>query len=99
MASLRREPMACRNVSRPSGVRVISTCGAPGRRAFFLFRVRFFPLLRIHPNHYCRHDQPFPGTKMTVAGMPYCRTCWLRASFEPHHGEEPTSWHVVKKPD
>ena len=29
MASLRREPMACRNVSRPSGVRVISTCGAP----------------------------------------------------------------------
>ena len=26
---LRREPMACRNVSRPSGVRVISTCGAP----------------------------------------------------------------------
>ncbi len=29
MASVRREPMACRNVSRPSGVRVISTCGAP----------------------------------------------------------------------
>jgi hypothetical protein len=29
MASLRREPMACRNVSRPSGVRTISTSGAP----------------------------------------------------------------------
>ena len=29
MVSLRREAMACRNVSRPSGVRVISTCGAP----------------------------------------------------------------------
>ena len=29
MAPLRREPMACRNVSRPSGVRVMSTCGAP----------------------------------------------------------------------
>jgi hypothetical protein len=27
--SVRREPMACRNVSRPSGVRTISTCGAP----------------------------------------------------------------------
>ena len=26
---LRREPRACRNVSRPSGVRTISTCGAP----------------------------------------------------------------------
>ena len=29
MAPLRREPRARRNVSRPSGVRVISTCGAP----------------------------------------------------------------------
>ena len=29
MAVLRREAMACRNVSRPSVVRVISTCGAP----------------------------------------------------------------------
>jgi hypothetical protein len=26
---LRREPMACKKVSRPSGVRTISTCGAP----------------------------------------------------------------------
>ena len=28
-AAFRREAMACRNVSRPSGVRVMSTCGAP----------------------------------------------------------------------
>ena len=34
MAALRREAMACRNVSRPSGVRVISTCGAPAFPSF-----------------------------------------------------------------
>jgi hypothetical protein len=28
-SALRREAMACRKVSRPSGVRTISTCGAP----------------------------------------------------------------------
>jgi hypothetical protein len=22
-----------------------------------------------------------------------------RASFEPHHGKDPTGWHVVLKPD
>ena len=33
MAPLRREPMAFRNVSRPSGVRTMSTCGAPAAAA------------------------------------------------------------------
>src|SRR5262249_49966843 len=33
--------------------------------------------------------------RLTVAGMPYSRTSRLHASFEPHHGKEPTGRHVV----
>ena len=45
MASLRREAMACRNVSRPSGVRTISTCGDPAVSCF-LWRAGFLRLVR-----------------------------------------------------
>jgi len=32
------------------------------------------PLVRVHPDHHCRHDQPLFWTQVTVAGMPYFRT-------------------------
>jgi hypothetical protein len=65
MASWRREAMACRSVSRPSGVRVISRCGAPA--AVFPSsspRVRAVVVLR----RRCGTDGPVQHVHRGLAG-------------------------------
>ena len=39
-------------------------------------------LVRIHPDHHCRHERP-PSLDagVTMAGMPYSRTCWPSRLF------------------
>jgi len=45
-------------------------------------------LVRIDPDHHCRHAQPSQNAGVTVAGMPYYSGLMgVRASFEPRHGK------------
>jgi hypothetical protein len=38
-------------------------------------------LVRVHPDHHCRHAQPSPDAGVTAAGMPYFRTYWRSRLF------------------
>jgi len=39
-------------------------------------------LMRIHPDHHCRHERPLSlDTGVTAAGMPYSRTWWPSRLF------------------
>ena len=48
------------------------------------------PSISSTPDHHCRHDQPFSWTQVTVASMPYFRTCWLRALSNQAAARKPT---------
>jgi hypothetical protein len=59
-------------------------------------------LVRIHPDHYHRHDWhllPLPGgqDRGGHAQFQESQRC-SRPSFDPRHGEAPARWHVVRKP-
>src|SRR5262249_58146974 len=56
-------------------------------------------LVRIDPDHHCRHAHPPRTQDVTAAGTPhYSGPTGVRASFEPRHDQEPMSRHAVNKP-
>ena len=56
--------------------------------------------LRIDPDHDYRHGNTpsLPAGKDRGGHAQFRDHCSVHASFEPHHGEAPASWHVVRKP-
>jgi hypothetical protein len=68
------------------------------RRADRHCRVR--GLVRIDPDHDYRHGNTpsLPVGKDRGGHAQFRDHCGVHASFEPHHGEAPASWHVVRKP-
>jgi hypothetical protein len=61
---------------------------------------RMRTLVRVHPDHHCRHRLPLSSRAPAgpVAGMPNSGSISGRTSFEPRHGKGPTGWHIVIKP-
>ncbi len=60
-------------------------------------------LVRIDPDHHCRHGRTsYLDTATEARGRARLipkELAGARASFEPRHGEAPASRHVVRKPD
>jgi hypothetical protein len=57
-------------------------------------------LVRIHPDHHCRHGNTpsLPAGKDRGGHAQFQDLRGAHPSFEPRHGEAPARWHVVRKP-